>query len=150
MKKFLAAAAFVAAFSASSSAFAIDSTGCGLGSILFKGHSGLLPQTLAVTTNGFFGNQTFGITTGTSGCSQNGTVSGGTGIILAFLENNMEQFALDAARGHGETIDTIASLMNLPSERVGQTAHDNFAVLFSHKDADAVSVSEKMASLLNG
>lgn len=67
MKKFLAAAAFVAAFSASS-AFAVDSTGCGLGSMIFRGQRGLVPQILAVTTNGSFGTQTFGISTGTSGC----------------------------------------------------------------------------------
>ena len=93
MKKFLVSAAFVAAFSASQ-AFALDSTGCGLGSIIFKGQVGTIPQILAVTTNGSFGTQTFGISSGTSGCDQNGRVSGGTGKIFAFLEKNMEQFAL--------------------------------------------------------
>ena len=48
---------------------------CGWGSKLMAGQSGVVPQVAAVTTNGTFGNQTFGITTGTSGCTQDGTVS---------------------------------------------------------------------------
>lgn len=48
--------------------------GCGWGSKLFDGQQGVAPQVLAVTTNGTSGNQTFGITSGTSGCSQDGVV----------------------------------------------------------------------------
>lgn len=149
MKKLLVAAAVVSCFSASS-AFALDSTGCGLGSLAFRGNSGIVPQVAAVTTNAFFGIQTFGITSGTSGCDPNGRISGGTGVMFTFLEKNLEQFALDASRGEGETINTIASLMNLPAEQVGKTAKENFAVLFPQKDVDALSVSEKFSVLLNG
>ena len=121
MKKIIAAAAVAACFSASS-AFAVDSTGCGLGSMAWRGQSGVAPQVLAATTNGFFGIQTFGITSGTSGCDPRGRITGGTGVMFAFLEKNLDQFALDASRGKGETIDAIASLMNLPAEQVGKTA----------------------------
>ena len=41
-----------------------DSTGCGLGTTIWAGKTGIFPQILAVTTNGTSGNQTFGITTG--------------------------------------------------------------------------------------
>ena len=147
MKKFLALAAFAVAFSASS-AFALDSTGCGLGSIIFKGQSGLIFQVLAVTTNGSFGNQTFGISTGTSGCDQHGRISGGTGKVLAFLENNLEQFAVDAARGHGETIDTVAALMGVSSDKAGTTIKENFAFIFDSHDVSAVTVTLKVSELL--
>ena len=146
MKKFLAFAAFAVAFSASS-AFAIDSTGCGLGSIIFKGQSGLY-QILAVTTNGSFGNQTFGISSGTSGCDQHGRITGGTGKTLAFLENNLEQFAVDAARGHGETIDTVAALMGVDSEKAGSVIKENFAFIFDSHDVSAVTVTLKVSELL--
>lgn len=149
MKKIIAAVAVAACFSASS-AFAVDSTGCGLGSMAWRGQSGVAPQVLAVTTNGFFGIQTFGITSGTSGCDPRGRITGGTGVMFAFLEKNLDQFALDASRGKGETIDAIASLMNLPAEQVGKTAQENFAVLFPQQNVDALSVSETFASLLNG
>lgn len=147
MKKLLTLAAVAVVFSASS-AFALDSTGCGLGSMIFKGQSGTLPQILAVTTNGSFGTQTFGISSGTSGCDQNGRISGGTGKMFAFLEKNLEQFAVDAARGHGETIDTIAVLMNTSSDKVGTTVKENFAFLFDSEDVSAVTVTLKRANLL--
>ena len=51
-----------------------SSAGCGAGSILFEGQKGPVPQILAVTTNGSFGNQTFGITSGTLGCEKDGVV----------------------------------------------------------------------------
>lgn len=42
--------------------------GCGLGYILFKDpkNPGILIQVFAATTNGTFGNQTFGISSGTT------------------------------------------------------------------------------------
>ncbi len=147
MKKFLASAAFVAAFSASQ-AFAIDSTGCGLGSLLWRGQSGLGPQILAVTTNGTFGTQTFGISTGTSGCDQNGRISGGTGRLFAFLENNLEQFAVDAARGSGETIETIAALTGKSADKVSEVVQENFAFIFDSHDVSAVTVTLKVSELL--
>ncbi len=147
MKKFLTCAAFVAVFGASQ-AFALDSTGCGLGSIIFKGQIGTVPQLLAVTTNGSFGTQTFGISSGTSGCDQNGRVSGGTGKIFAFLEKNLEQFAIDAANGQGETIEAIAALTGKSSETVGAVVKENFAFIFDSHDVSAVTVTLKVSDLL--
>ncbi len=133
-------AAGVLAFA--SNAGAIDSTGCGLGSMAWRGQSGIGPQVLAATTNGSFGTQTFGITFGTSGCDPNGRVTGGTGrMMLAFLENNMEQYALDAAAGHGETITTMAGILNMDSEKLGEMSKQNFAVLFPNENVDAVELT---------
>lgn len=43
---------------------------CDWGTKLFEGQSGIAPQVLAVTANGTFWNQTFGISFGASGCTQ--------------------------------------------------------------------------------
>ena len=93
MKKLLLTIAAVATSAALSvNAQAADSTGCGLGSLAWRGQKGPIPQLFAVTTNGTFGNQTFGISSGTSGCDPQGRITGGTGsMALAFLENNMEK-----------------------------------------------------------
>ena len=139
MKK--AALSLVLFLASASNAFALDSTGCGLGSIIFKGQKGPAPQVLAVTTNGSFGTQTFGITSNTSGCDNYGRITGGTGRVFAFLENNLDQFAADAAVGKGETIEAIAAI-------TGRDAHNNFAELFADKDVSAVTVTLKMADLL--
>ena len=121
---------------------AYDSTGCGLGSMAWRGQSGMIPQVLAVTTNGILGNQTFGISTGTSGCDPNGRVSGGTGrMLLAFLENNMEQFALDASIGQGETLTTVAGILNVDEGTLAVKLQNNFGVLFASNDVDVVDLT---------
>ena len=60
---------------------------------------------------------------------------------LAFLENNLEQYAMDAARGEGETIDTLAGIMNVDRDVLAQKSKANFAYIFPSQDVDAVSVT---------
>ena len=150
MKKVYIASLLVgAAMWVSAPAFAVDSTGCGLGSMAWRGQAGIGPQVLAVTTNGALSfNQTFGITFGTSGCDPNGRISGGTGrMMLAFSENNMEQFAIDVAAGKGETIDTVAGILNVDSKEFGLKAQAHFAYLFADENIEAVDLTLKVMQL---
>lgn len=141
-KNYLLSAVVAGVLALSSNANAYDSTGCGLGSMAWRGQSGIIPQVLAVTTNGIFGTQTFGITLGTSGCDPNGRVTGGTGrMLLAFLENNMEQFAYDASLGNGETIRTVAGILNVDENALAIKIQDNFGVLFASNNVDAVDLT---------
>src|SRR5882672_4493787 len=49
--------------------------GCGLGYLLLSNKDNdKVTQVLGSTTNGTFGTQTFGISSGTSGCTEDGTV----------------------------------------------------------------------------
>ena len=150
MKKNLLLGACFAVALMATPAKAIDSTGgCGLGSMAWRGQSGIIPQVAAVTTNGIFGNQTFGITFGTSGCDPNGRVTGGTQkMILAFVENNMEQFALDAASGEGETLTTLAGILNMDEEVVAMKTYQNFAALFPNENVDAVELTLKLYDIM--
>ena len=141
-----AVAAGVMAFVSNANAY--DSTGCGLGSMAWRGQSGVVPQVLAVTTNAMFGSQTFGISTGTSGCDPNGRVSGGTGkMLLSFLENNLEQFALDASVGRGETLVTVAGILNVDEAELSKKIHSNFGMLFASNDVDAVDLTLSIISI---
>ena len=151
MKKSLALCAVAAAICFAAPAKAIDSTGgCGLGSMAWRGHSGIIPQILAMTTNNSFGNNTFGVTFGTSGCDPNGRVTGGTGkMVLAVIENNMEQFAMDASAGKGETIDTLAGILNVDSAKLGAATQQNFAYLFTDENVEAVDLALKVMELAN-
>lgn len=90
-------------------AFADDDVGCGLGTQVWKGQSGLVPKVLAATTNGLFGNQTFGITTGTLGCSQDGVITAQYRA-PAFAAANLDQLASDMAVGRGESLAALAAL----------------------------------------
>ncbi len=143
MNKYLGLLAVGAMLSVSSAAFAVDSTGgCGLGSMAWRGQSGIIPQSLAMTTNGMFGSNTFGVTFGTSGCDPNGRITGGTGrMMLAFLEDNMEQFAMDAAAGKGETIETIAGILDVDSETLGKQIQQKFAYIFPDENVEVADVT---------
>lgn len=149
MKKvYLASLLMGAAMIVSVPAHAVDSTGCGLGSMAWRGQRGIGPQVIAVTTNNLFSSQTFGITFGTSGCDPDGRVTGGTQkMVLAFMENNMEQFAMDAAAGQGETIETLAGILNVDSNELGSKSKRNFAFLFDSENAEAVDVTLKLIQI---
>ena len=148
MKKiYLLSAVAAGVLALSTNANAYDSTGCGLGSMAWRGQSGIVPQVLAVTTNQI-GFQTVAITIGTSGCDPNGRVSGGTGkMLLSFLENNMEQFAMEASVGHGETLVTVAGILNVDEAKLSAKIHDNFGMLFASNDVDAVDLTLSILSM---
>lgn len=114
MKKLLIAVAI--ALPASAMAAGENNIGnCGWGSKLFDGQSGIAPQVLGATTNGTFGNQTFAITSGTSGCTQDGAVKSNWKTAL-FIDGNKEMLARDMSVGSGETLDSLAHLMGVESQ----------------------------------
>ena len=148
MRKILGAVVLCAGLGLATSARAVDSTGgCGLGSMAWRGQSGIIPQSLAITTNDMASN-TIGVTLGTSGCDPNGRITGGTGhMMLAFLQDNMEQFAMDAAAGRGETIDTLAGIMNVDSATLGKEVQQNFAYIFPNDNVEAVDVTLRVMEI---
>lgn len=122
--------------------------GCGWGSKLFDGNSGLAPQVLAVTTNGTFGNQTFGMTSNTSGCTRSGVVkTNWKGD--AFASSNMTQFALDVSRGEGESLVAMSELLGVSASDknvFASTLKTNFGKIFPSSDV----TSEEMLNNLRG
>lgn len=142
MKKMTLAIALLASPIASMAAE--TGPGCGWGSILMDGQKGVVSNVLAATTNGTFGNQTFGMTSGTAGCDASQTIHRAA---VDFLDDNMEKVARDMSTGQGESLDTLASLMGIHEQDKGRffsVTHENFAVIFS---SDSVSSIEVMASL---
>jgi hypothetical protein len=104
--------------------------GCGLGSILFESNDGLMSQTAAATTNGLLGNQTFGISSGTLECDQPAQFYGSE-MLHRFVAENMDSLAKDIARGQGESLDTLAVLMNVPAEN-RTTFYSKLQAQFNH------------------
>src|SRR3954462_12841948 len=143
MKKILAVVAVAAVFPVSAMAAGENNIGsCGWGSKLFDGQAGVAPQVLAVTTNGTFGNQTFGITFGTSGCTQDGAVKSSWKTAL-FIDGNKEMLARDMSVGSGETLDSLAHLMGVESQdrdAFNRTAKANLSKIFAAEStADIVA-----------
>lgn len=93
-----------------------DGPGCGLGSQIFPdGSKTMLHQSLAATTNGSF-SQTFAITTGTWGCTNNGKfVSIEHATMFANL--NFDNLSQEMAQGGGEHLASLATLMGVPVEQ---------------------------------
>jgi hypothetical protein len=104
-------------------------------------------QILASTTNGTFGSQTFGISSGTSNCVENTSSTSGA---RAFVEGNREALAKDAARGSGETIVALSAIAGCKdSKAVGAALQKRFADLFpAGANASAVQVSQKVTDEL--
>ena len=116
MKKLVAivlAAFLVITFAGASFAAPKENIGCGLGYMAFKGKDGLLSQTAAATTNGTSSNQTFGITTGTLECDKYKTFTANEQL-NKFVADNMDNLAVDIARGQGEYLNTLAVLLEVP------------------------------------
>ncbi len=123
-----------------------NSVGCGLGSQLFDGQSGILPQSLAVTTNGTSGNQTFGISSGTLGCKPDGTVVASHRVPM-YVGANMDALARDMAIGSGESLESLATLMQINDEDRAEffsATQQNYARIFSGHD---VTAGDMLASL---
>lgn len=148
MKRIALGIAMSAAFAGS--AFAEGGPGCGLGSMLFNGQSGVVPQVAAATTNGTSGNQTFGMSTGTLGCSPNDKVTNSAKLGM-FLNSNMEKVARDMSVGNGESLATVADLIGVEAadRSVFYTAaRDNFSKVFNSADVTAENVVSNLKSVL--
>jgi hypothetical protein len=150
MKKIFVVASMMALAPAAAMA---DNVGqCGWGSKVFDGQSGMVPQILAVTTNGTFGNQTFGITSGTSGCTQDGKVTSSWKTSL-FIDGNKEALARDMSMGGGETLDSLAHLLGIEGQdRVafGRVAKDNVARIFPSSNVNSQQIASNLQAVLAG
>ena len=145
MKKTLLAAALVSC-SGIASAVAPGGPNCGWGNMLFEGQSGLPSHIVASTTNGTSGNNTFGMTSGTNGCSADGTLSYG-GKEMLNVRAIMDEFSEDVARGDGEALTAVAVSMGISeTDRpvFKQAMHNNFDTLFPSSDVDAEAVVANM------
>lgn len=147
-RKTIVAAALLAA--PTGVALAGGDTGCGAGTILWEGQSGVAAEVLAVTTNGIFGNQTFGITSGTLGCSQGGVVHVASRIPM-YASHNMAQIAADMAAGGGESLAALADLYGIaPSDQQAfyNATQKHFAEIFPSSDVTVGQMIQSLESVM--
>jgi len=126
-------------------------TGCGLGTMLFKGNgdNSTMIQTFQATTNGIFGNQTFGITSGTSECKQPSKMASNERMNECVLAN-MDNLAKDIAMGKGETLDAFAELMGVPGEKRPEFAaklQSSFGKIFTSDHVVMANVMDNIATV---
>ena len=150
MKKLVAVAAVAALFPAVALAQQNNIGSCGWGSKVFDGQSGVAPQVLGATTNGTSGNQTFGITFGTSGCTQDGAVRS-TWKTAMFIDSNKERLARDMSVGEGEALESLAHLLGVePADRAAfnRIARDNMQRIFPSENAGTEQVVTALRAVL--
>ena len=139
--------AFTTAITLGASSAYADNTGCGLGTHLFDGKSGKANEILAVTTNGTSGNQTFGISSGTLGCDEGSTIASAQ--VQVFASANMNKLARDMAVGKGETLGSLADLMQISAADKAEffeMTKANFDEIYTSPD---VTTGEMLTALQN-
>jgi len=156
MKRILGIFALTLIFASTS--FAADmgvartNTGCGLGTMLFEGGSAnnsSLLQAFQATTNGTSGAQTFGISSGTSECTQPEKFVQNERL-NEFVYANLDTLAKDIAQGRGESVQTLAELMQVAPEKreaFYRNLQTHFAEIFPRENVEYAQVVDTIAKL---
>ena len=145
MKKILVSAVAVLALSTAAMATVNSQTGCGLGSQVIKDDSSAVMLALQATTNGTSGNQTFGITSGTSGCKKANFVMNERA--EEFVASNMDILAKEIAAGHGESLDTLAELLNVQDKAAFAVAlQSNYNSIYTSKQVEMSDVLDNIST----
>jgi hypothetical protein len=128
-----------------------ENTGCGLGTMLWenKADDSSISQALQATTNGTFGSQTFGLSTGTSECKQP-TRFVKNEKVNQFVAHNIDNIAKDIAMGKGESLDTLAELMEVSADKrpaFYSKLQVNFSRIFTSEKVEAADVIDNILSI---
>ncbi len=145
MKKIIVSVVAVLALGTVASATVNNQTGCGLGSQLIKDDSSAVMLAIQATLNGT-GTQTFGITSGTSGCTKTKLVMNERA--AEFVASNMDQLAKDVAVGQGESVDTLAELLSVEDKALfAASLQSNYNAIYTSQDAKMADVLDNIATV---
>ena len=132
-----------------------EGSGCGLGKMLWADYShqkAIGPQVLQATTNGTSGNQTFGISTGTSGCTNDGTIFASEKAKV-FASANFDNLAQEMAQGQGEHLSSLATLMGIPAEQhqvFFSMTQEKYTTLVQGGESSPKAVIKALHDAMNG
>ena len=134
-----------------SAAKADNDVGCGVGTMIWEGNSGVVYKLMASFTNSF-AFQSISVTFGLINCDGKGTVTASVNPEAQhFAAANLDRIARDSAVGHGESLDALASLYELHSadrSEFAVFAQDHFAELFSSDHVTSNEVIETLERLM--
>ena len=119
--------------------------GCGLGKLAWGDYAhqkNIAPQVMMATTNGSFGSGTFGISSGTSGCTNDGKVMAEHKTTL-FAQLNFENLSQEMAQGQGEHLASLGKgstfIFTLPLSQEGRALEGQAAAAgATHSGSTAV------------
>ena len=128
--------------------------GCGLGKLAwadYKGQKEIAPQVLMATTNGI-GMNTFAISTGTSGCTNDGKIMSEHKTTV-FASLNFDALTAEMAQGQGEHLASLATLMGVPTERQGEffaMTQERYTSLVQTGEASPVALVKSLNEAIAG
>lgn len=127
--------------------------GCGLGYLLLSNKDNdKVTQVLGATTNGTFGTQTFGISSGTSGCTQDGAVKIAKETEV-YAEVNLHSLRSEMAAGQGEYVTTFARMMGAKTStetaQMVRFFQANYAALFPTAGTTSTDMLSALATKLS-
>lgn len=141
MKKVLSGITLVASLLLSSVSAQAGTTqsavGCGIGTMIFDGSTGLLYSLLAMTTNSSTFN-TVSMTLGLGNCPSGASLRGK---IASFIDFNKPQLAVEIAQGKGERLSALVEMFGVKeSDRAAAVLalKANQVAIFSHQSAEAI------------
>ena len=126
--------------------------GCGLGKLAWMDYGGqkqIAPQVMMATTNGTFGSQTFGISSGTSGCANDGVIMKNKHVNMA--SRSFESLAEEMAQGRGEHLASLAALLAVPEEAQPEffaLVQEKYSILVGSDDTTAVTMLQALQSAM--
>jgi len=146
MKKIILSVIATIALTTTAFASTNSQTGCGLGAIIIKDNSSAVMLALQATTNGTSMNQTFGITSGTLGCKKTKLVMNERA--AEFVASNMDVLAKEISVGHGESIDTLAELLNVEDTAAfSASLQSNYNSIYTSQKVEMSDVLDNIATI---
>jgi hypothetical protein len=124
---------------------------CGWGNMIFDGQSGLPAHVLASLTNGITGNASFGMTSGTNGCSSKGKLSYSGQKWMGMSAAMMSEFSEDVARGDGDAMKAVAVSMGVEQQDravFAQVMHSNFNNIFTSANVTSDEVVANIVAVM--
>lgn len=149
-KRTLIGLAFVATSSVSF-AEAPGGPNCGWGNMVFDGSTGFFPHFFASWTNGTTGNASFGMTSGTNGCSHTGKLTYKGKKWLGIETVMLDEFSEDVAKGQGDALTAVAVNIGIEQQDraiFAQAMHQNFNAIFTSESVTAEEVVENMLQVM--
>ena len=152
MRKLLSVV-FALAVVAPSAVFAAKNhpmAGCGLGYVLLSHDDNTKGMQIIGATTNATGTQTFGITSGTSGCTEDGAVKFAKSA-ETYAEVNLDSLRQEMAQGQGEYVRTFASLLGANGKNVDtlvEVFQSNYTTLFPTSDTSTADMLASLHTLL--
>lgn len=138
----LVAILFPLIFATPAFAAGYGAAGCGMGGKLIGKNNDILAQLGAFTLNGVSTNQSFAMSSGTSGCKTSG-ITKSESEQTRFVASNYQNLAKQMAAGEGEDLIVLAGMLGCPNDKAGHFANltrENYDSIFASEQTTPADV----------